>query len=207
MIEIGCASGAFLHRMAAGGWRVSGVEFSPLAGAHARRLGHDVYVGALETAPDPDVEFDLAVGWMVLEHLRQPVDGLARLRRWVRRGGWLALSVPNAGALEFRVFGPRWYALQLPTHLTHFSPWTLQLVLERSGWVVERLFHQRNISNLFASVGYVLEDRETMFPLANLLQRFPEASGVTRYATYPLAALMAWLGQTGRMIVWARNPG
>src|SRR3546814_19345766 len=63
-----------------------------------------------------DLPVDLIVGWMVLEHLHQPLAVLRKLRRWIQPDGWLVLSVPDAGSLEFRVFGDRWYALQLPTH-------------------------------------------------------------------------------------------
>src|SRR3546814_3023143 len=86
--------------------------------------GYKVRNVSLEAAGDPQLPFDLIVGWMVLEHLHQPLDVLQKLRSWVRPDGWLVLSVPDAGGLEFRLFGDRWYALQLPTHLHHFSPET-----------------------------------------------------------------------------------
>jgi len=37
MLEIGCASGAFLQEMKEKGWRVEGIEFSNSAAAAARR--------------------------------------------------------------------------------------------------------------------------------------------------------------------------
>ncbi len=59
MLEIGCASGAFLHRMAGEGWKVDGIEFSEKAANSARSLGYRVHTGALETAPDPEEDYDL----------------------------------------------------------------------------------------------------------------------------------------------------
>src|SRR6185312_6002575 len=136
MLEVGCASGSFLSQMARAGWEVSGIEFSEIAGMAARALGHHVHIGALETAPppDPDRPYDLVVAWMVLEHLPDPVQALRRLAAWSRPGAWLAMSVPDAGSLEFRLFRSNWYALDLPRHFFHFTRRTLGDVLRAGGW-------------------------------------------------------------------------
>lgn len=203
MLEIGCASGAFLHQMAGQGWQVQGIEFSGKAAQAAAQLGYPVHAGPLETAPSPDEPFDLVVGWMVLEHLHDPVGGLKKLREWAKPGAWLALSVPNAGSLEFRLFKDKWYALQLPTHFHHFTVSTLEKVLSASGWKLEKVYHQRTLSNLIASTGYVLRDKGYA-KLGQKLIDFPERGGWVVYALYPLAWLFSVFGQTGRMTVWAR---
>lgn len=203
LLEIGCASGAFLHRMAGEGWQVEGIEFSPMAAETARSLGYSVHAGSLESAPDPREPFDLVVGWMVLEHLHDPVRGLQKLKAWAKPGAWLVLSVPNAGSLEFSLFGPEWYALQLPTHLHHFTPASLERTLRAGGWKTERVLHQRTIGNLVASAGYKL--RKWGFDsLGRKMIAFPERAGRWHYALYPIAFLLGIFGQTGRMTVWAR---
>ena len=205
MIEIGCASGGFMHQMAQQGWDVSGIEFSAAAAGHARDLGYPVHTGPIESAPDPAAPVDLVVGWMVLEHLHAPVKALRRLRQWARPGGWLVLSVPNASSWEFRVFKDSWYALQLPTHLYHFTPPSLAAVLRMGGWRVERIFHQRLLGNIAGSFGYLLQDRRMLPALARWFIKFPEKSGLHQYALFPLAFLASLAGQTGRMTVWARR--
>lgn len=203
MLEVGCASGAFLHQMAGQGWQVQGIEFSEKAAQAAAKLGYPVHAGALETAPQPDEPFDLIVGWMVLEHLHGPVGGLEKLREWAKPGAWLVLSVPNAGSLEFRLFKDKWYALQLPTHLYHFTPATIRKVLLAGGWQLEKVCHQRTLSNLFGSVGYVLRDKGYA-TLGQKFIAFPERPGRWVYVLFPLAWLLSIFGQTGRMTVWAR---
>lgn len=203
MLEVGCASGAFLHLMACQGWQVQGIEFSEKAAQAAAQLGYRVHTGPLETAPPPNESFDLVVGWMVLEHLHDPIGGLKKLREWTKPGGWLVLSIPNAKSLEFRLFKEKWYALQVPTHLHHFTPETIRQVLQASGWTLEEIHHQRVLSNLIASTGYMLRDKG----YARLGQKFidfPEQGGRWAYALYPLAWLFSVFGQTGRMTVWAR---
>lgn len=203
MLEIGCASGAFLHQMANQGWQVQGIEFSEKAAAAAAQLGYPVHAGPLETAPTPDEPFDLIVGWMVLEHLHDPVGGLLKLHQWAKTDGWLVLSVPNARSLEFCLFKDKWYALQLPTHFHHFTPSTLEKVLAVSGWKLEKVYHQRTLSNLIASTGYVLRDRGYV-TLGEKFINFPERAGKWNYVLFPFAWVLSLFGQTGRMTVWAR---
>jgi 2-polyprenyl-3-methyl-5-hydroxy-6-metoxy-1,4-benzoquinol methylase len=204
LLEIGCASGSFMHLMARSGWRVTGIEFSATAATAARSLGYEVHAGSLESAPPPTESYDLVVGWMVLEHLHDPVACLRKLHEWTRPGGWLAISVPNAGSLEFRIFGNRWYALQVPTHLCHFTPDTLTSLLQQGGWQVEKVLHQRVLSNLFASVGYCLVDAG-FERVGRWFITIPERAGRLEYLVLPVAWLLASLGQTGRMTVWARR--
>lgn len=208
MLEFGCGSGKFLHRMAKQGWEVEGIEIAETPARTAQDLGYTVFIGALESAPTPPHLYDLVVGWMVLEHLHQPVEALRKLLDWTRPGGWLVASVPNAAALEFRVFADAWYALELPRHLHHFTPTTLKRVLEASGWRMERILHQRTLANLAGSAGYVLRDsryRGKLVGLARILLGF-HSSGLAHILTFPLAFLLAGFGQTGRMTVWARKP-
>lgn len=204
MLEIGCASGAFMHQMSAQGWTVQGVEASAKAAQTAALLGYSVHAGPLETAPRPDEAFDLIVGWMVLEHLHNPVACLKKLREWAKPGAQLVLSVPNAGSMEFNIFRDKWYALQLPTHIHHFTPKTLRHVLQLSGWELEKIHHQRVLSNLIASTGYILREKGFV-KMGKKFIDFPERAGKWNYALYPVAWLFGMFGQTGRMTIWARN--
>lgn len=203
MLEIGCASGAFLHRMADQGWQVQGIEFSEKAAQEAAQHGYHVHAGPLETAPPPDAPFDLIVGWMVLEHLHDPIGGLQKLREWAKPGAWLVLSIPNANSLEFRLFKENWYALHLPNHLYHFTPETIRQVLQAGGWTLEKVHHQRGLTNLIASTGYLLRDKGYIRSGQKLVDSCTQG-GRWSYVLYPLAWLFSVFGQTGRMTVWAR---
>lgn len=202
LLEIGCASGSFLNQMHSRGWQVQGIEFSAAAGQAAQKAGYAVHIGPLETAPEPGNSFDLIVGWMVLEHLHEPVACLKKLRQWAKPQTTLVLSVPNAGSLEFAAFKGRWYALHLPAHLYHFTPKTLQALLKAGGWKLQRVFHQRLLGNLLASLGYGLQGLG-LTGLGRMLVRLPEGSGRINFLLYPLAWVFALFGQTGRMTVWA----
>jgi len=205
MLEVGCASGSFLSQMARAGWEVSGIEFSEIAGMAARALGHHVHIGALETAPppDPDRPYDLVVAWMVLEHLPDPVQALRRLAAWSRPGAWLAMSVPDAGSLEFRLFRSNWYALDLPRHFFHFTRRTLGDVLRAGGWTVRRMLWHSNPNNLLQSLRYVCLDRGWQ-ATANGLQSIIDGRRGPRLRLL-LGRLLGLMHASGRMTVWAQR--
>jgi len=199
ILEIGCASGSFLHRMAACGWHVEGIEFSSSAAANARRLGYHVHAGAVEDVETASGPFDLVAGWMVLEHLHEPVAVLRKVRSWTKRGGRFAFSVPDCGALEFRIFGRYWYALHLPAHLYHYTPRTLKRVLCETGWRMDRILGQRNLYNLLPSIGHVLREKCIAERLARYLETPTRLEPVLR----PLSWFMGTIRQSGRITVWA----
>lgn len=205
LLEIGCASGGYMAHMIGRGWRAQGIEFDATAAARARESGLDVQSSSIEEAKAPDAAVDLVIGWMVLEHLHSPLTSLRRLNEWTRPDGWLAISTPNAASLDFRVFGEDGYALQLPTHLYHFTPKTVTAMLERAGWRVERIFHQRMLGNYFGSIGNRMRRTGSSPALAERLRRLPERGGYFNHALLPLSMPLAALGQTGRMTIWARK--
>jgi 2-polyprenyl-3-methyl-5-hydroxy-6-metoxy-1,4-benzoquinol methylase len=194
-----------MHGMALKGWQAEGIEPSEKASHEAASLGHKIHTGFLEDAPDPIHKFDLVVGWMVLEHLHDPLRCLMKLYLWTKPGSWLVLSVPNIESLDFRLFRKNWYALQLPIHLFHFSPYTLKKLLRRAGWRSQRIYHQRNLSNYFVSLGNVIPQYVFRKRLTRWLQNYPSTAGHWHNYLFPLSMALSALGQTGRITVWARR--
>ena len=205
LLEVGCGSGSFLSRMALEGWDVEGIEVSETAAARARALGHTVHVGNLADIAISGKRFDVVAGWMVLEHLHDPLAALRRLRSWIRPGGWLVLSLPDAGALGFKLLRGAWYDLDLPRHLYHFDRRTLRDLLEKCGWRVTRFVTQRSILSLVASAGYLLDDLGLAAGVAGRLKSAPDRPGRLPLLLFPAAFALSLVGQTGRVVVWAHQ--
>lgn len=53
LLDVGCATGRFLSRMAEVGWSPAGIEFDPEAAAKAARISQRVFVGDPTEAPFP----------------------------------------------------------------------------------------------------------------------------------------------------------
>jgi SAM-dependent methyltransferase len=200
MLEIGCSSGTFLAKMAAKNWRVEGIELSKSVADQALASGFNVFCGSVESAPNPKENFDLIVGWMVIEHLHDPILSLYKLANWGNPGCWLVISIPNASNFNLRLFKDKWWALQVPTHLYHFSEKTITSLLSRSGWRVERVLHRRSLDILAHSIGYILEN----CGMPPWLAKAP-LSLVGMLILFPISFLLAAFKQGGVMIVWAKK--
>jgi SAM-dependent methyltransferase len=135
VLDVGCGRGFLLAAFQRRGWSVEGTELSALSSAHAREiLGIAVHVGPLETLGLPGGHFDAVLLWHVLEHVPDPASLLVEIQRVLRPGGVLLVSVPNFGSPEARLAGPGWFHLDVPRHLVHFTPETLNAALSGAGF-------------------------------------------------------------------------
>jgi 2-polyprenyl-3-methyl-5-hydroxy-6-metoxy-1,4-benzoquinol methylase len=84
-----------------------------------------------------DVEgetFDWIFMVEVLEHLLDPQQELARIRRNLKPGGKLVITTPNARGWRARLDGFKWREAQNPTHINLFTPRTLKDSLLKAGY-------------------------------------------------------------------------
>jgi predicted SAM-dependent methyltransferase len=186
---------------------VEGLEPSPETADRLRETtGLSITAAPIRGASFAEESFDLVVAVMVLEHLHEPLDDLGKIHSWLRPGGFLTGSVPNCASWEFRFFGADWYALQVPTHLLHYTPSSLTRVLKAAGFSDIHIYHQRNVNNLMVHAGQFLQRHR--FPGAQRCLEFPEKGPRSlRLAVRPVATVLAWLGHAGRISFTARKEG
>ncbi len=94
VLDVGCGSGILTQELAArlGPAVVSAIDPSPLVEACAARVPEaDVRRGAAEDLPWPDGTFDAALAQLVIHFMKDPVAGVAEMRRVVRGGGIVAV--------------------------------------------------------------------------------------------------------------------
>lgn len=137
LLDFGCGSGAFLQRMHQRGWRVMGLDFSEKAVQRVRgERGLSAVVGTLPHPELQDGSFDVITMRHSLEHVPRPLEVLRAAHRLLAPNGKLIVSTPNIDSLPYKWFGRYWRGLDLPRHLVHFTPDTLQLMLARAGFDV-----------------------------------------------------------------------
>jgi SAM-dependent methyltransferase len=180
LLDFGCGSGRFLERMRRRGWKVTGLDTSALAVHRVQsNLGLPVLLGSLPHSELEPESFDVVTMWQSLEHVHDPRAVLRETNKLLVDGGKLFITTPNIDSLAFRWFGPAWYGLDLPRHLTHFTPTTLQVMLERAGFRVQEVRMVRHSSWLRAS--------------ARLTSRFPFKSSWRRWLSRkPVSRLATW---------------
>ena len=126
LLDVGCGNGVTLRAFAQqGGWELHGLEIhgrnlaslSAIAGFQAL---HTCSLGELSES------FNLITLIHALEHLPDPCTSLRQLRGRLQRGGALFVQVPNAAANPFDYV--------VADHLCHFSPQTIEVLLQRAGF-------------------------------------------------------------------------
>ena len=126
LLDVGCSSGSFLASLPGTSWRLYGIEMGAASAERARNeSGARVFTGDILDASFPNDSFDAITCFDVLEHLPEPRKVLIKIWNWLKPGGIFYTIVPNIDSAEARVFRSRWYPLELPRHLFHFSPASL----------------------------------------------------------------------------------
>lgn len=139
LLDIGSGSGAFLHYMQQLGWKVTGVE--PDAGARAKAL--ELY--KLETLPAGELfhlepaQFDCITLWHVLEHVHELHPYIKQIRHLLKPGGALLIAVPNYTSTDAKLYGADWAAYDVPRHLYHFSPASMQTLLKQHDITIKQM--------------------------------------------------------------------
>jgi 2-polyprenyl-3-methyl-5-hydroxy-6-metoxy-1,4-benzoquinol methylase len=101
---------------------------------------------------DLDGSWSAVIFWHSLEHVRHPTRALSHAATLVAPGGKMIVAVPNAASLQARAFGDRWFALDLPRHLTHISPAALVSKIQEAGLQVEHVSYYRGGQVVFGWV-------------------------------------------------------
>jgi 2-polyprenyl-3-methyl-5-hydroxy-6-metoxy-1,4-benzoquinol methylase len=134
-LDVGAGVGTLVAAAAGRGFAARGVEVSAWAGRFAREeKGLDVRTGLLEEAGFPDDHFDVITINHVLEHVPQPAQTIAEIRRILKHDGLLVIGVPNIDSLMAGLRGKKWASLRPAEHLWHFTPATLKKLLAQGGF-------------------------------------------------------------------------
>lgn len=136
VLDIGCGRGYFLMACRERGFDVQGFDVSEDGAAYVREtLDIPVVTGKLEGAFE-DGAFDVITMWHSLEHTSDPAKYLELSRRWLKPEGVLVIDVPNYIGTDARLKWDAWEDWDIPYHILHFTPRSLDMLLQRHGFVV-----------------------------------------------------------------------
>ena len=136
LLDIGTGTGYFADTMVRRGWKVEAIEKSPQAREFAKaHFNLDVKPESAlkEFAPD---SFDVITLWHVMEHLEHLSEVWERLRELLTEKGVLIVAVPNCSSYDAKRYGEYWAAYDVPRHLWHFTPGTIQQLASRHGFIM-----------------------------------------------------------------------
>lgn len=136
LLDIGTGTGYFAHTMLRRGWKVDAVEKNAGARAFAREHFQ------LEVKPDTALNdfapgsFDVITLWHVMEHLEALNETWETLNKLLTDKGVLIVAVPNCSSFDARKYGAYWAAYDVPRHLWHFTPGTIQQFGSKHGFIL-----------------------------------------------------------------------
>ncbi|MDQ3850492.1 MAG: class I SAM-dependent methyltransferase [Actinomycetota bacterium] len=202
VLDVGCGDGGLLAQFADAGWDAVGLDPSETAIAAVRARGLEAHAGTLGHHPWPPGSFDAVLFSHSLEHIPDPMAALEEAARLLAPGGALAVVVPNWKTWQRRLFGGRWFSLDLPRHQQHFSPTALRRAAERVGLAPIAVDTESNIISPAYSIHYLIAGRWTegwklwvayglalaLFPLFALMDRRRGGDGCYLVARRPPAA-------------------
>ena len=131
-LDIGYGEGGLLSAAQRRGWACYGTEQSSDALAFGRSRGWTVTEQASGDDRFGVEDFDIVTLVEVIEHLADPIRALSQAVRWLRPGGLLYLTTPNANSLNRLLLGQQWSIFCPPEHLTI---WTRVGLVEALGGV------------------------------------------------------------------------
>ena len=192
------------------GWKVIGSERTPQAALYAHHvLGLPVFVGGLETI-HPGPHFDLIFLFQVLEHLDDPLSVVQQLSQLLSPNGKLIISVPNFSSWQSKIGRDKWFHLDVPRHLRHYSLPSLQALLNQVSMEIEVINYVSFEHDFYGWVQTVLNRIDSSFNrLTRLLMRLmpPDPLNLLHFVAGSIlgislapVTLISWVFKQGGMI-------
>lgn len=136
LLDIGTGTGYFAAAMEQRGWEVEAIEKN----AQARTFAEEHF--GLEVKGDEALQefesgsFDVITLWHVMEHLEHLDETWECLRELLSDRGVLIVAVPNCSSYDAGKYGEYWAAYDVPRHLWHFTPVTIQQLASKHGFIM-----------------------------------------------------------------------
>jgi SAM-dependent methyltransferase len=152
IVDIGCGNGYSLTAYKKAGWEVYGVEPSEVAAQIGNENGLNIFCGTLDEAKFPDNHFDYIRSNHSFEHINNPNETLAEMKRILKVGGKVFIGVPNSSGAVAKIFKKYWYYLGLPVHTFNYNPNTLSELLTKHGFSVEKVYYNSTWAGILGSL-------------------------------------------------------
>lgn len=139
ILDIGTGSGAFLNEMRAANWAVTGLEPDDTARKKAIELYDIEPLSSDQLFQLPFGKYDAITMWHVLEHVHQLHEYVAAFKNLLSDKAKLFIAVPNYTSYDAAHYKEHWAAYDVPRHLYHFSPASMQKLMSEHGLRVKKM--------------------------------------------------------------------
>jgi len=136
ILDIGCATGQFLHEFKDRGWKCTGIEPDENARKFAQKKYDLKIFDPIEINNLKDHSFDVISMWHVLEHVSDLKSRMMDLQRLLKENGYLFIALPNFESWDAKHYGEYWAGLDVPRHLYHFNKKNVELLFKNYGFKI-----------------------------------------------------------------------
>ena len=139
LLEIGCSSGDFLQKASEAGYSVTGIDYSADTASFTQNHHglKNIFPFTIQelSALKPDEKYDVIAFFQVLEHIEDIPDFIGCIKKLLKPGGIVIVSVPNRDRWRIqseRFFREIWDLP--PCHLTRWNASALEKVFTGCGF-------------------------------------------------------------------------
>jgi ubiquinone/menaquinone biosynthesis C-methylase UbiE len=186
LLDVGTGPGYLLECAERLGFSCWGTEISrDSAQAAEKKFPGKINVGKLNEARYSNDYFDVITMTDVLEHLSDPHETMAEIKRILKPGGYLLIISPNFGSVTRKIFGRDWFQYKYE-HVFYFNKRSLKHLLGRHG--LSLLEFKNNAKDFFVSYyGYYFE-KYTIPVVGNIFKKiFPILPGKIKKTSFPIS--------------------
>lgn len=135
LLDFGSGKGLFLHFAKRLGFKGKGIESSKPRADYARsQFGLEISTTYYTKGQVFEEKFGTITLFHVLEHIKNPATTLNNLiEENLENKGLVVIEVPNIESWQAQWAKNRWLHLDIPRHLSHFTPHTVSKIVEQSG--------------------------------------------------------------------------
>ncbi len=153
ILDVGCGSGAWLVACADAGFgNLFGCD--PFLKSDIQ-YGDRVRIRACTIHEmEGDGTFDLVRMGDSFEHMTDPLEALQSAARLIKPDGYVEIRIPTYPNAAFEMFGPHWYQLDAPRHITLHSQKSISYLAGRCGLVIPKIEYDSNNSWFYRSYFY-----------------------------------------------------
>ncbi|MDP1842906.1 MAG: class I SAM-dependent methyltransferase [Sediminibacterium sp.] len=139
ILDIGAGTGAFANAMQAKAWKVTGLEPDASARMQAEKnYGINLIIPNSIDQLENNY-FNAITLWHVLEHVHDLAGYWQQFSRLIAPNGKLVIAVPNYTSSDAEHYGAYWAAYDVPRHLYHFSPASMEKLALQHGFRLVKL--------------------------------------------------------------------
>lgn len=181
VLDIGCGNGGDLMSLKMLGWdartQLYGVDYPNESLRYLKESeGINIVEGDFLNADLPRAFFDVVRMKHVLEHFQDPSAVMAKVSQILKPQGTVLMEIPNFRSAEaLLLFRDKWYHIDAPRHLYHFSPRTLGRLMDKSGFDVQKIRLKKSSFPFIRSLehfGFRVPKSVEKYGIRNLLKLF-----------------------------------